>query len=126
MAFRLFVESSQGRRRGRRPRPPRIDDYAAHFHHHPWHDAQLALTPRLRKRLGDGVGGTELGIGDASSPQECARMVRQMQPEANGATYSNTGGTLCYAEFGMTGTSTNAAWRPRIQPSWMWKPFGEK
>ena len=55
MAFRLFIESSQGRRRGRRPRPQRIDDYAAHFHHHPWQDASLQLTPRLLKRLGDGV-----------------------------------------------------------------------
>ena len=58
MAFRLFLESSRGRRRGRRPRPQRIDAYAAHFHHHPWRDASLQLTPRLRKRLGDGVGGT--------------------------------------------------------------------
>ena len=66
MAFRLFIESSQGRRRGRRPRPQRIDDYAAHFHHHPWQDAQLALTPRLLKRLGEGVGGTA-DDGDESS-----------------------------------------------------------
>ena len=63
MAFRLFIESSQGRRRGRRPRPQRIDDYAAHFHHHPWQDASLKLTPRLLKRLGDGVGGTRHGRG---------------------------------------------------------------
>ena len=42
-------------------RPQRIDDYAAHFHHHPWQDAQLSLTPRLLKRLGGGVGGTVAG-----------------------------------------------------------------
>jgi hypothetical protein len=74
MAFRLFIESSQGRRRGRRPRPPRIDDYAAHFHHHPWQDASLKLTPRLRRRLGDGVGGTA-DDGDESSEADAERAV---------------------------------------------------
>ena len=74
MAFRLFIESSQGRRRGRRPRPQRIDDYAAHFHHHPWRDAQLALTPRLLKRLGDGVGGTA-DDGDESSEADAERAI---------------------------------------------------
>ncbi|CAH0371303.1 unnamed protein product [Pelagomonas calceolata] len=74
MAFRLFIESSQGRRRGRRPRPQRIDDYAAHFHHHPWQDAQLALTPRLLKRLGEGVGGTA-DDGDESSEADAERAI---------------------------------------------------
>ena len=74
MAFRLFIESSQGRRRGRRPRPQRIDDYAAHFHHHPWRDAQLALTPRLLRRLGDGVGGTD-DDGDESSEADAERAI---------------------------------------------------
>ena len=74
MAFRLFIESSQGRRRGRRPPPQRIDDYAAHFHHHPWQDAQLSLTPRLLKRLGDGVGGTA-DDGDESSEADAERAI---------------------------------------------------
>ena len=74
MAFRLFIESSRGRRRGRRPRPQRIDDYAAHFHHHPWQDASLQLTPRLRKRLGDGVGGTA-DDGDESGEADAERAV---------------------------------------------------
>ena len=73
MAFRLFVEKPS-RRRGRRPRPPRIDAYAAHFHHHPWRDASLQLTPRLRKRLGDGVGGTD-DDGDESSEADAERAV---------------------------------------------------
>ena len=74
MAFRLFIESSQGRRRGRRPRPQRIDAYAAHFHHHPWQDASLQLAPRLRKRLGDGVGGTS-DDGDESSEADAERAI---------------------------------------------------
>ena len=74
MAFRLFIESSRGRRRGRRPPPRRIDDYAAHFHHHPWRDAQLALTPRLLKRLGGGVGGTP-DDGDESSEADAERAI---------------------------------------------------
>ena len=60
---------------------------------------------------GDGIGGSETGIGDANSAQECVQMVRQMQPDANGATYSNTGGTGCYAEFGMTGNNGDGNWQ---------------
>ena len=54
--------------------PPRIDDYAAHFHHHPWQGASLKLTPRLRKRLGDGVGGTD-DDGDEHSEADAERAV---------------------------------------------------
>eukprot|EP01045_Picozoa_sp_COSAG04_P014325 COSAG04_NODE_1066_length_8488_cov_2.933246_5_plen_181_part_01 len=60
---------------------------------------------------GDGIGGTETQIGDAASPQACAQMVRRTQPDANGATYSNTGGMGCYAEFGMTGANSDTNWR---------------
>ena len=74
MAFRLFVDSKPSRRRGRRPRPQRIDDYAAHFHHHPWRDAQLTLTPRLLKRLGEGVGGTA-DDGDESREADAERAI---------------------------------------------------
>lgn len=60
---------------------------------------------------GDGIGGTETHIGDAQTAQECMQMVHQEQPGANGATYSNTGGTACYAEFGMTGNNGNPSWQ---------------
>lgn len=60
---------------------------------------------------GDGIGGSETSIGEAPTAQACMQMVHQQQPEANGVTYSNTGGTACYAEFGMTGNNGNAAWQ---------------
>ena len=60
---------------------------------------------------GDGVGGTEAGVGDAPTAADCAAMVMREQPTANGATYSNTGGTECYAEFGMTGPNDSTSWQ---------------
>ena len=44
-------------------------------------------------------------IGDTSDAQSCATMVAEQRPDANGATYSNNGGTACYAEFGQTGST---------------------
>eukprot|EP01043_Picozoa_sp_COSAG02_P040220 COSAG02_NODE_3236_length_7125_cov_3.709081_1_plen_704_part_10 len=61
--------------------------------------------------VGDGVGGSEVGIGNAPDPQACAALVLQVSPTANGATYSNTGGTQCYAEFGMTDNNDSASWQ---------------
>jgi hypothetical protein len=56
--------------------------------------------------LGDGVGGTEEQVGDATTSAECAALVQSTRPEANGATYpTNEGTATCYAEFGMTGTN---------------------
>jgi len=61
--------------------------------------------------IGDGVGGSEAGVGQAATAQECVALVQVAQPDANGATYSATGGTGCYAEFGMTGPNTSTAWQ---------------
>ena len=58
-----------------------------------------------------GAGGTESAAGDADSPQKCAALVQAEAPSANGATYSNTGGTACYAEFGMTGSNDSSGWQ---------------
>lgn len=60
---------------------------------------------------GDGIGGTEAGVGDAPTPADCIAMVMRAEPTANGATYSNSGGTECYAEFGMTGPNDSTAWQ---------------
>ena len=49
---------------------------------------------RCEMETGDGIGGTEAYVGDANSARECVQMVRQMRPDANGVTYSNTGGTV--------------------------------
>ena len=58
-----------------------------------------------------GTGGTESRVGDAPTPQACAALVQAEAPSANGATYSNTGGTGCYAEFGMTGQNSSSGWQ---------------
>ena len=60
---------------------------------------------------GDGSGDSEELIGDAPSALACANMVMAQRHDANGATYSNTGGTGCYAEFGMTGAIDNDSWQ---------------
>jgi hypothetical protein len=57
---------------------------------------------------GNGVGGAEKLIGNATTREECAALVQESEPTANGATYSaagsaKLGGRACYAEFGMTG-----------------------
>ena len=64
--------------------------------------------------VGDGIGGTESFVGDATTPGECVAMVQTNEPTANGATYSATGGTGCYAEFGMTGVNGSASWQTCI------------
>ena len=38
-------------------------------------------------------------------------MVQAAEPTANGATYSTTGGTACYAEIGMTGLNGSTGWQ---------------
>jgi len=54
---------------------------------------------------GDGVGGHERDIGHAESPAQCASMVRQQCPDANGVTMDSSGHGGCYCEFGMTGVN---------------------
>ena len=61
--------------------------------------------------VGDGIGGSELGVGDQPDAASCAAFVAVTQPDANGATYSNTGGTGCYAEIGMTGHNLSESWK---------------
>ena len=61
--------------------------------------------------MGDGIGGSEERIGEAPDTMACVDMVTSLRPDANGATYSNTGDTACYAEFGMTESNGNDAWQ---------------
>ena len=63
-----------------------------------------------------GTGGTESGVGAADSPQACAALVQAEAPSANGATFSNQGGTGCYAEFGMTGSNDSNGWQSCLFP----------
>ena len=51
--------------------------------------------------MGDGVGGPDEGLSTAYNTIACAALVMDQRPEANGAIYSNSGGTGYCAEFGM-------------------------
>ena len=60
---------------------------------------------------GDGIGGTEMRIGPALSPQECTFICikhKKNHPSINGATY---GRGLCYCELNMNGRNSNADWK---------------
>jgi hypothetical protein len=76
-----------------------------------WQTCIFSMEPVCGFVLGDGVGGTEAGVGSAGDAQACAALVMANEPTANGATFSNTGGTGCYAEFGMTGANDSAGWQ---------------
>ena len=58
--------------------------------------------------MGDGIGGTEKKIGATTTANECASVVKENEPSANGATWGDGG---CYAEFGATGTNFNDEWQ---------------
>jgi len=56
---------------------------------------------------GDGFGGTEKKLGTVDTPEQCTTLVKTQEPTANGATFTKGEGT-CAAEFGMTGSNSNA------------------
>ena len=61
---------------------------------------------------GDGLGGTEKYLGQASNREDCKRMVRARERAANGATFSNGSGRgNCWAEFGMTSSSGGSSYQ---------------
>ena len=68
--------------------------------------------------VADGDGSTETRVGDFGSELDCANAVRNQYPLANGATYSNVGGTSCYAEFGMHLANGNTQWRTCLFGGW--------
>jgi hypothetical protein len=63
---------------------------------------------------GEGVGGGEANLGDATDAEACVQLVQAIQPHANGATFSNFGGHQCLAEFGMTAASGDRKWQTCI------------
>jgi len=87
-----------------------------------WH-AQAAKLVQLRPpssshvceggtyKEGDGVGGTEIGIGYAHSPERCVEMVKNRCPTANGATLPSAGRGQCYCEEGMSGRNSVEKWQ---------------
>jgi len=75
---------------------------------------------------GDGVGPREAFLKVVSSDEECVKLVRKMEPTANGATIGEQSSVKnrCYAEFGQTGSNGSAAWRtcvfskkPAVKPA---------
>ena len=64
--------------------------------------------------VGDGVGGSEINLGQTETSEKCIERVRAQQPSANGVTYGTTSGTYakyCYAEFGATGANNDTDWQ---------------
>ena len=58
--------------------------------------------------VGDGGGGTEKKLGVAANREECAELVKIREPNANGATFSNSAGPgSCFAEFEMSRVNAN-------------------
>ena len=59
---------------------------------------------------GDGIGGTEIEVGQTDTRDECVKLVIDTQPNANGVTY-RVGGTSCYAEIGVKGIAVSTSWQ---------------
>ena len=53
-------------------------------------------------KIGDAKGGSDKHIGSSTSATKCARMVREMEATANGASYGTNG--MCWAEFDAVST----------------------
>ena len=59
--------------------------------------------------VGRGSGGNAKFIGNTTTDDECANLVRRTEPRANGASRSRYGS--CYAEFGATGSDGSHIYR---------------
>ena len=57
--------------------------------------------------MGDAVGNTYKKLGQTTTDDECADLVRSKEPMANGASRGQVTGP-CYAIFGATGTDCNS------------------
>ena len=72
----------------------------------------LGSVPSTCYVTGDGIGGTEKGLGIAATREDCVTMVKTREPTANGATFPNKDGQgSCYAEFGMTAVNPTPSWQ---------------
>ena len=66
--------------------------------------------PWCKFEQGDGQYGHEVHAGHAETPEQCAELVFQNHPTANGATFSASGGSDCYGEFDMERSDGNPDW----------------
>ena len=84
-----------------------------HIESDTWQTCMLPMSVGCDFHPGDGTGDSEEYLGDTDTPAMCASLVASTRPDANGATYSgaDSGGSACYAEFGMTGDNGNDSWQ---------------
>ena len=71
-------------------------DYVERCQNRASRDPDRSVDVDCEMAAGDGTGGVENRVGEAPTAATCAQMVRDAKPSANGATYSNDGGTECY------------------------------
>jgi hypothetical protein len=60
---------------------------------------------------GDGTGGPETNIGQATSQAQCLEMVRAQCPDANGATMAISGVGACYCEYSWSASNGSPSWQ---------------
>ena len=84
-----------------------------HIESDTWQTCLLPASVGCDFHPGDGTGDSEEYLGDTDTPAMCASLVATTRPDANGATYSgaDSGGSACYAEFGMTGDNGSESWQ---------------
>ena len=76
----------------------------------------LVAIPECKFSDGEGVGGAKREAGFADTREDCVVLDRSAYPTANGVTYGGNGGTMCYAEFGVTSSNGNVGWQSCIFP----------
>ena len=67
-------------------------------------------------KIGDGTGGSEIELEGLHTTQECITAVKELYPQANGATMPNPcpDECSCYAEFDMKKWNNSKSWQSCI------------
>ena len=62
---------------------------------------------------GSGTGTSHKNLSKTANPKDCIKLVTQLEPTANGATWGTNGDLDCFAEFEATPTEGNGAFAYR-------------